>query len=515
MPIVTSMIAETTAAVRRPVVMSAIDALKRQTGIKENVQVQDVTDINSPALPGSKMVSDNREKNLYDGSEKLRVTHTEVYQESDILTASVAWMDKPAFFEDPTIDVKLWPVYARADISIDVQYRAPNEAAAKQWVADILQRMTMERGELALELAYSFQIPVGLLPYLAHFHELRENVAGYGQTPSEWIRAYSDERVVSELTMISKAPQLAVAERQGRVFGHFDFSSPPAPDRNDTNATWTVSFTFKFSYDKPIAVAMRYPVVIHNQLIAKPFRKGITPYAADGSGASAYTTKALDTFIYRLHDPYSNPNGGIVVPTFDDWNPKTYYRGTGSVFTCLIQVDPTDPYQVINLRDLGGFTINPDIMAFIRNNKSTVRTLYKSPVLITLYSGKTPFPDEGIYIDEHDNVRSRTPLDLRKVHHFRISVLMDLSLLTEEYTRRLQLDGKAALQIVKCISPGLEQAGLLPRLRGGKMIAPLDWVALLNNINTTDKLYYNQINRPRLTVGAFLIEAGVKPDATI
>jgi len=514
MPAVVKTIAETTQAITRPVVMGAIDLLKKYTGIKESVVVQVFTNSNAAALPGTQINAGDGADRKFDAHEKIKADYTEEYDDTDALTAPTNWRDNVPIFLDQPLQVFLRPVYVKAKVDIRMEYRFTNEAAAQRWLADIRTYVSMERAELPMELEYSYQIPTAELVVLAHIHELRENVAGYNQTLTEWFREKFDDRVTVQKTNSEKGHQFSVQERQGGILGWFDFTMPPQPERNDTNGTWIAQFGFTFVYDKPISVMLNYPVMVHNQIVDSKYRKDPTPYTLTEQRLMNISRRAYEKLPFTRPREWQHPIGGIVVPSYDDWLPTKFDSATTSVFTTIIMVDSEDPYQIANLQEMGNWEINPILLEWVRENKKSVFKLNMSPFVIEFYSENTRWTPEALYLDESLNLRSVTPLSERQRHHLRFAMVSDLSVLSEPYARILRNSGKVCIEVLKIVDPTLEPRGFIPRLRGGKMVAPLDWSKAVSAIGTTDPTWKTRPEYRRMTVGQFIFYIG-DPNANI
>lgn len=510
MPVVVNTIKETTQAITRPVVLDALKILKQYTGIGNNVEIQVFTGSNASSLPGSLANAGNGDNVRFDSHEKLLADYTERFDENDYATAAVNWKDNVPYFLDAPLQIHMRPVIVKANIEIQIQYRCPNEAAAQRWLADIRQRISMERTVLPMELNYTYQIPMSYMVILAHLHDLRENVAGYNQSYLEWIQACFDDRVTVQKTNGEKGHQFTVCERQGGVLGEFDFTSVPTADRNESNSTWTVGFGFKFTYEKVISAVLEYPIVVHNQVVDAKFRKDPTPYTLTEKRLMNISRRAYEHMPYVAPKEWEHPIGGIVIPTYDDWFPDNFSKATTSVFTTLCTVDSDDPYQICNIRDLGPWQLNPLFLDWIQTNPKLCFSQTRSPLVIEFYTGNTRFTQEALYLDEQLNLRSVTPLNERLIHHLRFALVTDLTVISEPYQRNLRNHGAICQEFLRVIDPTLEQVGLLPKLRGGKMVAPLDYDKAVRAIGTTDPTYKTRPERRRLRVGQFVFYVGDK-----
>lgn len=512
MPKIKETLQETTQSIRRPVAHSVAQLILSYTGLDSSeIEIVDTNYASATAIPGSKLHGTGRSADKkFGGHSKLTLEYNEKYLEDNITSTAVAWRDNPCLFNDRDLVVDIRPIYARAEMTLNIQYRARSATLAQQWIDDIRHRVSAERAELPLTVNYRYDIPYHFMLRLAHIYECREKVAGFGDTFTEWLRKIADKSITTSSDSAGNNTVFSVSEIQTNVIGWFDFAVAPEAERNDENGTHTINFSFTFSYDKPIAVIMSHPIIVHNQLLDSRFLPNPAPYVIDESGAAmTITARALATVRNQSGvgpRPWVHPLGGIVYPSYDDWNPTTKPRWLQNIFTTIVTVDQNDPLLVCNLNDLPGFKLKPEFIEFIRKYPKYVFDQTYSPLVIVFFSGETRWSPEDLWIDEDLNIRAKSTISLRIIHHLMIGLSLDLSLLTTEGRRILREDGPIALTFLKAIDPTLESRGLLPKLLGGKVISKLDFHDTLMEIRTTDPVYLTRHNYPWHLVGYFLTE---------
>lgn len=512
MPKIKQTLQETTQSIRRPVAHAVAQLLMSYTGLDSNsVEIVDTNYAPAATIPGGKVHGEGRSvENKYSGHSRMTLEYNERYLEDEITSTAVSWRDNPCLFEDRSLVMDVRPIYARAEMTINIQYRARSATLAQQWIDDIRHRVSAERAQLPLTVNYRYDIPIEFMVLLAHLYEKREAVAGYGETFTQWLRQIADQSITTSSDSAGNNTVFSAAEVQTNVIGWFDFAVAPEPERNDENGTHSINFSFTFSYDKPIALIMTYPIIVHNQLLDPRFLPNPAPYTIDESGAAmTITARALANVRNQTGvgpKPWTHPLGGIVNPSFDDWLPSTKPTWLQNIYTTVITVDPNDPQLICNLNELPGIKIKPEFLEFIRKNPKYVFDQTYSPLVLMFFSGESRWAREDLWIDDELNVRAKSVISLRLIHHFMFGLSLDLSLLGPEGRKTLRESGPVAIEILKAVDPTLEQQGLLPRLLGGKVISKLDFHETLLAIRTTDPIYLTRHNYPWHLVGNFIME---------
>lgn len=507
MPVRKELIVDTIGTIRRPVVVSVVKTLMQYTGLNyKNIEIQDSTHTPVTALPGSKTHDTGHSKdNQFDTRRKFMLGYTEQAVDSEVLATSVFWRNNPYIFVDPKLAVTLEPTYVRKRVNLTVEYRASSETEAEQWRNDILEKVSMERAELPMEVSYNYPIPFPLLEIIANIHTNREFTAGYGDTLAEYIANHAHKGLTTTTNPGGEQYAFTFAETQTEILGWFDFTHEVEVQRNNQNGTVTASFGFTFEYDQPIGMVLRYPMLVHNKYLDKKYLGNAIPWFIDESGAAMTVNMRAQRLIRGTRkQTWTHPIGGIVMPSIDDWIPSELPNYQQNLFTCTVIIDTNDPYLVGNIRNLPGFALKDIYVDYLLEKPREAFSLSRSPIAIFLFTGKDKWAAEDLTIDEKGFIRTTKAMDVRKVHHFMIAITTDLTTIGECYRERLRKNGKMFLEIVKAIAPYIPEHEL-PKLLGGKVISKLDYHDVMMKIRTTDSTYLTRENRCWFTVGSFLL----------
>lgn len=478
MPKLILRIPETELSVTRPVVMEVARKLFKQLGIHPNTQVYFPLDgIDKRAQAGSVMGSTERdEANYLPFSQSIRIEALEEYEEDSLGATAIHRPENFPFFRDDKLGIMLKPAYSNTDVTLNFKFRAADRTIAKRWRDEVRMRYSDQREVYAHSASFHWQPPVAFMNILGELHRLRENVLPYGEDFDTYFDNGSDARLSKLVTQAGTDGTWEVSETQGDLYGYFDFTGgPEAGSKEDDGDTWTISFSYKFRYFKPLACVMHYPLSVHNQILDQKWRPSPQDDIAKVPARSAGLSTAA-FFQFRSDRPRAFASiNGYGIPAFDEFIPGSVVPETRRLFTALMQLDLNDRQALLNLTQLGKIKFTPLITNFLKVEAPYMAKTYNSVFCLSLYEEVGLHRSGLMTVDSELNVRSVNELDPRKVYHVRLALVTDWALLTPPAIDRLTENGEAALELIKVIDPRFTDNanGLLPVLNGrGQITKP-------------------------------------------
>lgn len=299
--------------------------------------------------------------------------------------------------------------------------------------------------------------------------------------------------MTSVTSLSGEASNLSVSETQTRIQGLFDFEyETEKPERDGEASNWSISFTYKFRYDKPLFCNMRYPCMVHNQILDNRFipQTESTNYdhvqlSFSGSARDLYHFEA-PTQLARYVD-YTKP---VRLPFFDEFIPDTKVNSTEAFFIALCSVDEEQPKLVLNLNDLDTYELDADVLAFIKAVEwKFITKPFQSILNVSLYRSMSLTSHQELSVDADLNVLSLNDLSLRLPHRCRLSLVKDITLLSKESLKRLRQYPAAGKKLLKAIGVTKEDIELvyskadLSNLVPELSITPRPWAMRTVNIS--------------------------------
>lgn len=357
-------------------------------------------------------------------------------------------------FEDPALRLSMSPIYTTSDVTIAIRYRSVSETECRRWMAEMLLRTSRGRDLNLHDIEYTYPIPLPYLNLIEDVWTRREAIAGYNQPFEDYFTRHASDRLTVVSNRAGEGKMLMVSEKQMRIQGYFDFQGVPEAPTRDDSGTWEISFNYRFSYQRPDAAVIHYPIVVHNQLLPEKYL-GLHVFKQDPEYRGKYYShsyNALAAFECDTALRGMRPEDSFLrLPSFDDFTlnyPNPIY---GTVFTALTTLDD-DRQVLLNLKELGDLVIDVDILEYMAAEASYMTWMYKSFFRLSLHCGDEEQPDGSIELLPDLTVRATAPLDLRKVYHVRLALAVETNMILESAFDRLVKFPKALIKIVTSIN---------------------------------------------------------------
>jgi hypothetical protein len=397
----------------------------------------------------------------WSGMSKLRVRATDSTRNEAVLNQITRQAEMPAVFDDRKLGISLRPIYQYSDIELEFKYTSKSRQDATQWRDRLVTKFAENMTSVQHEVYYEIPINEEILQTLAYFHELRENIAGYGDTLSEYIASIQRR----QLKVIGTTKDgdfsrttVVIPEKQAQAQGWFAFSEVPKEVKEDGLSTWTIDFTYKAVYHRCVQLYFVYPLMIHQQHVKRPLFDDRPRFAVDELPKhGAIGIRALDVIQGNV-DYFPAPADGMRVPAYDEWIPGYRNQPQYSLpgISWMIQLDPNDPQDILNLTQIPTYRFTKEMDDYFREYYAGLITIGGAPIFFTLYNEDTRMSQDMLSIDKDLNIRAKVPLDLRRSYHLRLNFPTLYGQFTDKAIRSMQLNWKATLQIFTSIFPRLD-----------------------------------------------------------
>ena len=430
-------------AIVRPTIYGIIEQVRKITKIRKDSLILYPGDGGINKTPGSSYEEDQNREAIFNSTNIVHIEVAYDYDEDDITPMDAYGKYSHAVFRDPKLNVYIAPVYSKTAVTINFKYNAISKNEVLRWRDDIRMRLSQMRDINLHSIDYSYNLPIAYLLLLRIIYERREAIAGYGNTFAEYIKLHASDALTVVSDSAGNDISLAIAETQSRIIGMYDFSPvPEKPEHESDNGTWTISFAYKFTFDKPVACTAAYPIIVHNQPLPLEYvdfyedeinlnRKNL--YFDDRVGSLRYFE--MDAVYNRV----VSDKLFIRIPEFDDYIIDQKIKGTGTVFLSLCQLDPNQPKLLMNLRELGDVVLDKDILDFIINSELPyICKPFYSIFNISLYRRDQLIDYTSISCDSDLNIWLTSDPVFRFEYRIRFSILCDLTLATIDALNRLR-----------------------------------------------------------------------------
>ena len=505
--------------VTRPVAFSVAKQLMRQLGYPDDAYLEFYGAIQEAKQKDSTLTTST--KNYFGTGTQADMRIREEPILDRVLETSPVRRDNIPYFKDEVTHVYMRPGYSPTNVTITFELKFDSQPEAQRWCDDILARVKMLRRELPFKVTYHHSIPKAFLVILSEIHRLIENVDQTGQTFGQYLREHFDPRMTVLSDMSGRGLVIVIPEDNVRVLGGFDFEAmPDEPTYDKDKNVWEVSFGYKYVYDKPLNSAMTYPLVIRQAVLDEQFRETQGDYKLDREDVMMGNSLHLlnhfaDTFDRKYPSEWNAP---IYLPEYDTWRATLVPGFTKDVVTLLVNITPDDRRYVVDLHELGRVSLTENMLAFIKDEREHVIVETGSLVEIGLYMNDGLMSPSKLTLTEDLKLYAVEDLPMEPVYHLRISILTDLSRLSNEGRERIRRNACKAYPILAWAFPHLVQTGLIPEPNMKRCVwNPLDWYEIIEVTRPKDNVVYDPSgNRLRnmLTVGFGEIITWRKDDAS-
>lgn len=386
------------------------------------------------------------------------------YAEETLYNTVVNSSEQIPIFDDPKISLSVRPVYTQNRITIGITYRTPSKTEIVKFRDDMYMRTAKYRTTFLHDITYHYPLDDNIYNLITNCYDRIENYEGYGQTLNDYVKNNSTNRITLISDLVNKHRNLVVRETQKRIVGLFDYREfPDKPNWNENTQTYEIKLNYQFTFDRPIGFAIQYPNVVHNQLLPKEY---VTFYDQDKTPGDYLSTpssyrNSLAGLSFFESDliPYHNANVWkyIKLPKWDDFVLNNVPNFTSTILSALTLIEPSNTKFLLDLTDLGEASIDSDILDFMLKSEAPYMTvIYQSVFLLHVYRNNQPLDYKAVTLDETGKLNFNNDQSLRNTYHVRLSVMIDFSLINEDFFRRLMLYPKAAIKILIAITEAMK-----------------------------------------------------------
>jgi hypothetical protein len=473
MPNVSMTIPEVMQSISRPVAISVIKDIQKITKIDKDVKILFPGDMDRMQQPGTNIGENNRDAE-YLNNKFIHIEVIEEYTPDALGNIALTRKEHLPIFSDTALSVYIKPSYVTTDVTINFKYRSSSKTEVLRWRDDIRMHSSQLREMNLHKINYHYSVPEPFFDLLNEIYTLRENVEGYGETFEEYFDSHASNRFTTIGTLDGKQSIRAISETQSRIVGIFDFQgNPEKPEKDDANSSWTISFSYKFTYERPSMCNVIYPIMVHNQMLDNRFINSNRDELDVDLVPQSYTSSLNALHYFEAQEQATHAlelKPVINIPDTDEFIAETTPSGTGSVFFALCEVE-NNKRDLLNLEELGDITIDQDILEFIMKSEYPfICKRYRSILQLDLYTFKNLEPSNSLVCDSNLNVRAVNDLDLRVNSRVRFAIVTDLTMLDRDAIDRLRLYPKAFFKIIIAINeilrnlPGIDSLGLNRRI---------------------------------------------------
>jgi hypothetical protein len=371
------------------------------------------------------------------GEKKIFIEYTEDYQVEAISSTAINRREHPMIFSDTATRTFITPIYTTTNLSITYRLKSTSKVDAFRWYERMRVSVSAMQEMNIHSIQYHYTIPKDILTFLDMIYRYREATEPYNQSKVEYYLSCFSNRITALSDTKGTNSKLAIQEIQSRIVGQYEFMPlPDKPEKDNETGLWSVGFIYRLTYEKPTALNVEFPVMVHNRLLpeslnslnARPHRcyySSLTQYVLTNFENEQYVNKYLDrNSVFRL-------------PVGDYYSPVSRKPDTTPFFYCLVELEQ-DKRTLVNLRDLGEMYIDEIVLTYIRNHRQDVLKIHGAIFQVTVYKNENPINSLDLVIDDDLTIRSTRDLSFRDIHRVELSVTSDLATMSNDILNELK-----------------------------------------------------------------------------
>lgn len=463
MPKIQLPIPETDTLVTRAVGLSIIqEVLLDRMGLSANTPINFPGNVEGIAQPRT-LLSNKYEDERFPTTNKLSIEVTENYVEDWMPTIQTNKPDQIPSFLNSDLEVELRPIYGHMELRFNIRYRAENKTLARRFWDLMMMKLPDRQDTWIHAVSYSYGIPEVYMAILKEIHRLTELTAGYGDDFDTFFTKWVNPRYGNLTDQVGKNKYGVFSETQDRIIGFFDIG--PTPDwgsKKDETDVWEIEIPYVIRYDKPKDMYMGYPITIHNTVLSDKYRnRAGMERLQDYNSSSPKSISTMESAgnAFKAGRNY-NDHPGRYYPLFDEFIPRMVPPNTMRVFTALVTLsapDADDPLMLLNISDLEepgfGLVFNECVKQYIKDNHQYVTKVREAAIHVGLYMGRLLMDDTHLVMDEDMNIRLTKPMSLRRYYHIRVSIVTDLTYLTDRAGDELRKNPCMLMNLIEYVMP--------------------------------------------------------------
>lgn len=424
-------------SVIRPVLVTTVNDVKKLLGISKDVYTKyDVRDnLQKRKTNTGLVIGDNT---TYE--DRIDIEYEEETEEGTELTLYPTRPDTKPIYIDQDVNSSIVPVYHSR--TINVRFKYSNKSKSK--VFAIANKLKLYNSSDSMYCLHDFEYHYMLPNFINKLLIEINNKKNYRLTEKLVLEQYIDETFDERLDYANTLDgdldksNLVIRERQLDIEGYItDDLQSLKPEYDDSESLWYLEFAYNFTFEKPVALIVKYPIMIYNSVIDKYFRSFINQKEKkDNRDLRTGRAQSMYTAIDREQD-YDSPvaikpgHYYLVIPEYDTERlPKPSTRHA-RIMSVLTQVDDVDRTLLFNINDIPHVKFKETYVDFLLNSEAKyIANEFQSLFYIELWKNDKKDYQNKVILESDGTLRSTYELDYKYMYRVVFNIITDLSMLT-------------------------------------------------------------------------------------
>jgi len=366
----------------------------------------------------------------------IEVTETEDF---NLTTSTYKPINKIIFLDnDNTLNIR--PVYVNSDIEFTFKYRGQIKSKLLEVKNSLNLMYTSSNYTFIHDVPYSFMLPANILELLDNVNRLKNDVTV--TSTLDYIESIALFKYDLALTRDKKHKVPLFNGKQVNIIGNLTTVPSDIKVEKGDGPEYEVSFNYIISIQKPIGLAIQYPILINNKPLDSKWlpRNTVAKVVKTANGA----LDVAEIIKLTLNEASNNYDYMYRIPDYDNFVPylTENMKDKLRIVSILIEVNPVKPNNIFNLNDLLAIGLPSFIVDYFKDVKENLFLYGSSMFLVELFQ-KDNIVNRGLVVDSLFNVTTTTPLVMNESYHIVISLMTNFNFIN--YTDTLSRDRDIAI----------------------------------------------------------------------
>ena len=478
--------------VNRPVILQAIEDIKQLTGYSKNAKVYYRRFSNQNVNFESVMDSETREGVDFSHSDRVIVTSDIKYADHSIFAAQPFKNNFRPILLDRDHIIALSAINYEVEVDLTLNFISKDRLTLEKWRSNIRRKIGQSVKAYLHRIDYTYPIDYEFFRILKHLYDTKGTLIPNTQSFIEWIGSISHEKITGVTNQIGKEMLPVVELGSIGVYGSWNTTDTPNLDKLEGGDLYQSQINYTLKFSQPSALTLEYPIILNNELISEEF---IPSCNIDPPLSFGYPERLIWGLNSTLsYEPKFYPTEPLRIPCFDEWSPLTVPYKTATIYQGLIQVDISNPNFLMDLTDLGDeYELAPWVISFMKLFNKDISLSGATPILVNVYRNQNWMNHDLLYMDPDFKLYSKQPLQLFNDYHVLLSLITDVSTLSENTLKTLRKNGDLTVELFKLLGPNYLDR--LPKINSDgslKNNEMWDFISLLKETHENYKTSYGR-----------------------
>lgn len=382
--------------------------------------------------------------------EMIIVESEETVQDEQDISLVSARPDYKPIYEDKEIPASIQPVYLQKKMTTKFKYLNKSKSKIDAILNRLRIMITSEGIYREHDLEYHYVIPPYVVNLISEINNLKNKRLEEPLAFEMYIQKTFDDRVDYSNTLDGDKNKVSMVIREAQL----DVEGWIADDvhgltveYDEDESGYGIEFSYEYTYEKPVNLILKYPIMIWNTLLNKQYRVFTKSVTNQHRNDKKYRTPRTSDMVAITSDgidrnnPWSVPDDRyyLSLPRYDEHVLPNSSYGKFRIFSVLTQVDDFDRTLLFNINDIPEIKFHNNILDFILNSEYPyIGEEFKSFFHLELWKNDKRDYENIIKMDKDGNLTTSKEMEFKYIYRVVFNINTDLLLLPHNAKNRLK-----------------------------------------------------------------------------